>query len=197
MGADEPAAQGNLRVSLRPSRTLHLQRQTVSGRTVCLNWASTGLWGSRWATTGSTRKVRPVEGISCSAALKSEDRRPKPERRPKSEFREWPKPTSCCSDGVAINSDLGLRSSGLGFGVARTDFRAALLVGPRRDAGSLVQESGVHDLFRHALQELVKLNRLLSREAGFREKQVIMRNFFREGILVFADAGGDVVVFAG
>jgi hypothetical protein len=28
----------------------------VSGRTVCLNWASTGLWGSRWATTGSTRR---------------------------------------------------------------------------------------------------------------------------------------------
>ena len=40
-GADEPAAQGDLRVSLRPSRTLYLQRQTVSGRTVCLNWAST------------------------------------------------------------------------------------------------------------------------------------------------------------
>ena len=34
-------------------------------------------------------KVRPVAGTSCSAALKSEDRRPKPESRPKSEFREW------------------------------------------------------------------------------------------------------------
>ena len=77
-------------------------------------------------------KVRPVEGRSCSAALKSEDRRPKPERRPNSEFREWPGSIGCCSAGVAINSDLGLRvsfglrSSGLGFGVARTDFRAAL-----------------------------------------------------------------------
>ncbi len=89
-------------------------------------------------------KVRPVEGRSCSAALKSEDRRPKPERRPKSEFREWPKPTGCCSAGGAINSDLGLRvafslpwpvksscyftgrSSGLGFGMARAGFRAAL-----------------------------------------------------------------------
>ena len=30
-------------------------------------------------------KVRPVEGRSCSAALKSEDRRLKPESRPKSE----------------------------------------------------------------------------------------------------------------
>ncbi len=79
-------------------------------------------------------KVRPVEGRSCSAALKSEDRRPKPESRPKSEFREWPNSIGGCSAGVAINSDLGLRvsfglrSSGLGFGMARTDFRAALLL---------------------------------------------------------------------
>jgi len=81
---------------------------------------------------GSTRKVRSVEGRSCSAALKSEDRRPKPERRPKSEFREWPNSIGCCSAGVAISSafglrvSFGLRSSGLGFGMARTDFRAAL-----------------------------------------------------------------------
>ena len=77
-------------------------------------------------------KVRPVEGRECSGALKSEDRRPKPERRPKSEFREWPDSTGGCSAGLAINSDLGLRvsfglrSSGLGFGLARADFRAAL-----------------------------------------------------------------------
>jgi hypothetical protein len=77
-------------------------------------------------------KVWPVEGRACSAALKSEDRRPKPERRPKSEFREWPDSTGGCSAGVAINSDLGLRvsfglrSSGLGFGMDRTDFREAL-----------------------------------------------------------------------
>ena len=32
-------------------------------------------------------EVRPVEGRSCSAALKSEARSPKPERRPKSEGR--------------------------------------------------------------------------------------------------------------
>jgi hypothetical protein len=38
------------------------------------------------ATRQGGTKDRPVEGISCSAALKSEDRRPKPERRPKSEF---------------------------------------------------------------------------------------------------------------
>src|SRR5664279_4457571 len=68
VGADEPAAQGDLRVSLRPSRTLHLQRQTVSGRTVCLNWASTGLWGSRWATTGSTRS--PSRKNTISFAIK-------------------------------------------------------------------------------------------------------------------------------
>ena len=71
-------------------------------------------------------KVRPVEERSCSAALKSEGRNPKPERSPKPEFREWPNSISCCSAGVAINSDFGLRASGLGFGMARTDFRAAL-----------------------------------------------------------------------
>jgi len=71
-------------------------------------------------------KLRPVEGRSCSAALKSED------RRPKSEFREWSNSIGGCSAGVAINSDFGLRvafglrSSDLGFGMARTDFRAAL-----------------------------------------------------------------------
>ena len=74
--------------------------------------------GAAWMGQGGS-KVRPVEGRSCSAALKSEDRRPKPERRPKSEFREWPNSIGCCSDGVAINSDLG-------FGLARADFRAAL-----------------------------------------------------------------------
>ena len=77
-------------------------------------------------------KVRPVAGTSCSAALKSEDRRPKPESRPKSEFREWPDLIGGCSARVAIDSDFGLRisfglrSSGLGFGMARTDFRAVL-----------------------------------------------------------------------
>ena len=72
-------------------------------------------------------KVRPVEGSACSAALKSEGRNPKPESSPQPEFREWPNSISCCSAGVAINSDLGLRASGLGFGMARTDFRAALV----------------------------------------------------------------------
>ena len=53
-------------------------------------------------------------------------------RRPKAEFREWPNSIGGCSAGVAINSDLGLRvsfglrSSDLGFAMARTDFRAAL-----------------------------------------------------------------------
>ena len=94
-------------------------------------------------------KVRPVEGRSCSAALKSEDRRrvksegrrSKAERRPKPEGRR-PKtePRSASSFGLRISalgllsafglraSDFkvfGLRSSGLGFGMARTDFRAA------------------------------------------------------------------------
>ena len=78
-------------------------------------------------------KVRPVEGRSCSAALKSEDRRrvksegrrSKAERRPKPEGRR-PKtePRSASSFGLRISA-LGLRSSGLGFGMARTDFRAA------------------------------------------------------------------------
>src|ERR1017187_895448 len=39
--ADDPIAQGDLCVSLCASRPLHLPRQTVIGRTVCLNWAST------------------------------------------------------------------------------------------------------------------------------------------------------------
>ena len=47
-----------------------------------------GRWLHKAAGQGCSR-VRPVEGRSCSAALKSEDRRPKPESRPKSEFREW------------------------------------------------------------------------------------------------------------
>ena len=61
-----------------------------------------------------------------------EIRRPKAETRKKAEFREWPNSIGGCSAGVAINSDLGLRvsfglrSSGLGLGMARTDFRAAL-----------------------------------------------------------------------
>ena len=41
-------------------------------------------------------KVRPVEGRACSAALKSEDRRPKPESRPKSECLS---PRRGCSAG--------------------------------------------------------------------------------------------------
>ena len=45
-----------------------------------------------------------------------------------SEFREWPNSIGGCCAGVAINSDLGLRSAGLGLGMARTDFRAALLI---------------------------------------------------------------------
>ena len=57
----------------------------------------------RGASQGCS-KVRPIEGRSCSAALKSEDRRPKPERRPKSEFREWPDSIGCCSAGVAIRN---------------------------------------------------------------------------------------------
>ena len=92
----------------------------------------TGRYGGSAGLGLGCSEVRPVEGRSCSAALKSEDRRPKPERRPKSEFREWPNSIGCCSAGVAINSDLGLRvsfglrSSGFGFGMARADFRAAL-----------------------------------------------------------------------
>ena len=108
-------------------------------------------------------KVRPVGGRPCSAALKSEDRRPKPERRPKSEFREWPDSIGCCSAGVAINSDLGLRvsfglrSSGLGFGMARTDFRAALtphlqgflLTLPKTAGGRFFRAAGRPVQFRH------------------------------------------------
>jgi hypothetical protein len=96
-------------------------------------------------------KVRPVEGRSCSAALKSEDRRrvksegrrSKAERKPKPEGRR-PKtePRSASGFGLRISA-LGLRSSdfkvfrlrsaGLGFGMARTDFRAALpRTAPRR-----------------------------------------------------------------
>ena len=59
-GPDEPAPQGDLCVSIRASRPFHLQRKTVTGGTVCANRARTGLWGSRWATTGSTRKPAPA-----------------------------------------------------------------------------------------------------------------------------------------
>ena len=61
-------------------------------------------------------KVRPVEGRSCSAALKSEGRNPKPESSPKPEFREWPNSISCCSAGGGLSiriSVFGLRVSGL------------------------------------------------------------------------------------
>jgi hypothetical protein len=89
-------------------------------------------------------KVRPVEGRSCSAALKSEGRRrvksegrrSKAERRPKPEGRR-PKtePRSTSGFGLRISAlglrasdfkDFGLQSSGLGFGMAQADFRAAL-----------------------------------------------------------------------
>ena len=42
---------------------------------------------TRTSNAQGCSKVRPVEGRACSAALKSEDRRPNPKRRPKSEFR--------------------------------------------------------------------------------------------------------------
>ena len=99
-----------------PKRWAHYK---PAGNRFKLDWIPAG-------TSQGGSKVRPVEGRSCAAALKSEDRRPKPERRPKSEFREWPNSIGGCSAGVAINSDFGLRSSELGFGMARTDFRAAL-----------------------------------------------------------------------
>ena len=53
----------------------------MTGRTVCVNRARTGLWGSRWATTGSTRR-RTAEAtpsasypiaISLTAHLSLED----------------------------------------------------------------------------------------------------------------------------
>jgi len=99
--------------------------------------------GAAWMGQGGS-KVRPVEGRSCSAALKSEDRRPKPERKPKSEFREWPDSIGGGSAGVAIRnpkpearrpkearkpkpegrtSDLGFRPSfALDFGLWTLDF---------------------------------------------------------------------------
>ena len=47
----------------------------------------TGRYGGSAGPGQGCSEVRPVEGRSCSAALKSEDRRPKPERGPKSEGR--------------------------------------------------------------------------------------------------------------
>ena len=100
--------------------------------------------GAAWMGQGGS-KVRPVEGRSCSAALKSEDRRPKPERRPKSEFREWPDSIGGGSAGVAIRNPKpaarrpkearkpkpegrtsDFRSAGLGLGMARTLERRAV-----------------------------------------------------------------------
>ena len=67
-------------------------------------------------------EVRPVEGRSCSAALKSEGRRPNRARPRSSDF--GPRPSfGLRPSGFGLQS---LRSSGLGFGMARTDFRAAL-----------------------------------------------------------------------
>ena len=50
------------RVETQCSVALPIQRPTKGGsrlgllrRTVCLNWARTDLWGSRWGTTDSTR----------------------------------------------------------------------------------------------------------------------------------------------
>ena len=100
----------------------------------------------KMGTPQGCSKVRPVEGRACSAALKSKGRNPKPKRSPKSEFREWPNSISGGSAGVAINSDLGLRvsfglrSSGLGFGMARTDFRAAL--GAGENGGEWIETAG-------------------------------------------------------
>jgi len=50
-----------------PSGSLHLFSEILTRRTVCLNWARTGLWGSRPATDGSTRKVRqpPAGMLAC------------------------------------------------------------------------------------------------------------------------------------
>jgi hypothetical protein len=83
-----------------------------------------------------------------AAALKSEHRNPKTERWPKSEILEQREPMGYYPTEVALDSDLGLRisfglrSSGFGFGVSRTDLGAALSVGiPGVDSVPLLASS--------------------------------------------------------
>jgi hypothetical protein len=70
-----------------------------------------------------------------AAALKSEHRIPTTEGRPKSEILEQREPMGYYPIEMALDSDLGLRvsfglrSSGLGFGVSRTDLGVALFAG--------------------------------------------------------------------
>jgi hypothetical protein len=68
--------------------------------------------------------------------MKSEDRNPRRERRPKPEIREWLDPVVCYSVGMAMDSDFGfrasfgLRSSVFGTSTDRNDFRAAVIALP-------------------------------------------------------------------
>ena len=64
------------RVETQCSVALSMKRSTKGGsrlahirRTVCLNWARTDLWGSRWVTTDSTRT--PPRGRSLPGLLYS------------------------------------------------------------------------------------------------------------------------------
>ena len=100
----------------------------------------TGRYGGSAGPGQGCSEVRPVEGRSCSAALKSEDRNPKPERRPKSEGRRISTSNiqhrtsnggGGCLSGIGCwmfdveilrPSDFGPLS---GFGLRSSDFRAA------------------------------------------------------------------------
>ena len=75
------------------------------------------------------KKIRTVNksgsGVSLrqsrsgGAALKSEGRRSKAERRPKPEIRDSPDPMGCCYTALAVDSDFGLRPS---FGLRSSAF---------------------------------------------------------------------------
>src|SRR6185436_11669548 len=57
LGTHAPPAEGNLHISFSARGPLNLQGETVTGRTACVNRARAGPWGSRWVTTGSTRRA--------------------------------------------------------------------------------------------------------------------------------------------
>ena len=106
----------------------------------------TGRYGGSAGPGQGCSEVRPVEGRSCSAALKSEDRNPKPERRPKSEGRRISTSNiqhRTSNGGGGCLSGIGcwmFDVSGLGFGMARTDFRAAL--GAGENGGEWIETAG-------------------------------------------------------
>ena len=96
-------------------------------------------------------EIPPIRRGSHHAALKSEDRNPKPERRPKSEIRGQLAPGWGCFNEVALDSDFGfrpsfgLRYSCFGLGTNPTGFRASLSGFARRCESACVNRVRSHN----------------------------------------------------